>query len=59
LTSGTPKAGSGTTATELATTARDDGIIRIVYHGHPLYPDAGESRAGDVTGEGPNQFGAE
>ena len=59
VTNGTPKAGSGATAAELATTARDDGASQVVYHGHPLYRYAGDSKAGDATGQGLNQFGAE
>jgi predicted lipoprotein with Yx(FWY)xxD motif len=56
---GTPKAGSGVTASMLTTTARGDGSTQVVYHGHPLYRYAGDVKAGDTNGEGLNQFGAE
>jgi predicted lipoprotein with Yx(FWY)xxD motif len=59
ITTGAPQAGSGASAAELATTARDDGMMQVVYHGHPLYRYTGDSKAGDTTGQGLNQFGAE
>ena len=58
-TNGAPKAGSGATAAELTTSARDDGSMQLVYHGHPLYRYAGDTKAGDTNGEGLDQFGAE
>jgi predicted lipoprotein with Yx(FWY)xxD motif len=58
-TSGTPKAGSGAAAAALTTSARADGSMQLVYHGHPLYRYAGDIKAGDTNGEGLDQFGAE
>ncbi|HZD67866.1 MAG TPA: hypothetical protein VFA45_02790 [Actinomycetes bacterium] len=58
-TDGTPKAGSGASAAELTTSARDDGSMQVVYHGHPLYRYGGDAKAGDTNGEGLDQFGAE
>jgi predicted lipoprotein with Yx(FWY)xxD motif len=58
-TNGAPKAGSGVTAADLTASQRDDGSSQVVYHGHPLYRYAGDSKAGNTNGEGLNQFGAE
>ena len=58
-TSGTPKAGSGAIAADLTTSARADGSMQVVYHGHPLYRYSGDVKAGDTKGEGLDQFGAE
>lgn len=57
-TSGTPKAGSGVTASLLGTTARSDGNDEVTYNGHPLYYYAGDQKAGDTNGQDLNQFGA-
>ena len=56
---GKPKAGSGVAAAKLSTTKRTDGKQQIVYAGHPLYYYAGDAKAGDTSGQGLNQFGAE
>jgi predicted lipoprotein with Yx(FWY)xxD motif len=56
-TSGSPLPGSGATAAELATTKRQDGTTQVLYHGHPLYRYAGDTKAGDTTGQGLDQFG--
>ena len=42
----------------LGTTRRSDGRTEITYAGHPLYTYAGDTRAGDVKGQGLDQFGA-
>jgi predicted lipoprotein with Yx(FWY)xxD motif len=55
---GTPKAGGGASASLLGTTKRNDGGTEVTYKGHPLYYYAGDSRAGQTTGQGLNQFGA-
>jgi predicted lipoprotein with Yx(FWY)xxD motif len=55
---GTPKAGSGVRASLLGTTKRTDGTTEVTYNGHPLYYYAGDSAAGDTTGQDINQFGA-
>jgi predicted lipoprotein with Yx(FWY)xxD motif len=57
-TSGTPKAGSGVTASLLGTTARSDGNDEVTYNDHPLYYYAGDQKAGDTFGQDLNQFGA-
>ena len=57
LTTGTPQAGAGVTASLLATTARQDGTTEVTYAGHPLYYFLSDKNAGDVTGQGVNAFG--
>jgi predicted lipoprotein with Yx(FWY)xxD motif len=57
-TSGKPTAGPGVDATELGTTKRNDGTLEVTYNGHPLYRYAPDTKAGDATGQGLNQFGA-
>ena len=55
---GTPKASGAVRGSLLATTKRADGSREVTYAGHPLYLFAGDSRAGQTTGEGSNGFGA-
>jgi predicted lipoprotein with Yx(FWY)xxD motif len=57
-TAGKPQALSGVSSSELGTTSRSDGKTQVTYNGHPLYYYAGDSKAGDTTGQGLNQFGA-
>jgi predicted lipoprotein with Yx(FWY)xxD motif len=57
-TSGKPSAGTGVTASKLGTTARSDGKTQVTYNGHPLYTFVGDSKAGDVAGQGLNDFGS-
>ena len=57
-TSGKPTAGPGVDAAKLGTTKRSDGTLEVTYNGHPLYRYAPDTKAGDVTGQGLNQFGA-
>jgi predicted lipoprotein with Yx(FWY)xxD motif len=56
--SGTPKAGSGATASLLGTIKRGDGSTQVTYKQHPLYYYAGDSQPGQHNGEGVNAFGA-
>src|SRR5690349_8472753 len=52
-------AGTGVRAARLGTTRRGDGHTELTYAGHPPYTYAGDARAGDVKGQGLDQFGAE
>ena len=58
LTKGAPIAGTGANAADLGTTTRKDGTTEVTYNGHPLYYYVGDTKAGDTTGQGLNQFGA-
>jgi len=53
-----PQAGSGAAASLLGTTTRTDGTTQVTYKGHPLYYFVGDTKPGEVTGEGVNAFGA-
>ena len=57
-TTGAPKAGSGASASLLATTTRSDGTIQVTYSGHALYYFVSDTKAGDTNGEGSTAFGA-
>jgi predicted lipoprotein with Yx(FWY)xxD motif len=58
LSNGAPQAAAGATASLIGTTARRDGGSQVTYAGHPLYYFVGDKAAGDVTGQGIDQFGA-
>jgi predicted lipoprotein with Yx(FWY)xxD motif len=51
LTSGTPTAGAGVTASLLGVTKRTDGTTQVTYNGWPLYYWAKDKAPGDTTGE--------
>ncbi|MGH2858040.1 MAG: COG4315 family predicted lipoprotein [Solirubrobacteraceae bacterium] len=53
-----PIAGHGAVAADLGTIARSGGQRQVTYNGHPLYYYVADSRAGSITGEGSNGFGA-
>jgi len=53
-----PKAGSGVKASLLGTSRRADGTEEVTYAGHPLYYFAGDTAAGQATGQGSGAFGA-
>jgi predicted lipoprotein with Yx(FWY)xxD motif len=56
--SGTPKAGSGVTASLLSTIKRSDNTTQVTYNKHPLYYFQGDSGAGQQNGQGVDAFGA-
>ena len=55
---GTPKGNVALKASLLGTTMRSDGSREVTYAGHPLYTFAGDTQAGQTTGQGSNGFGA-
>jgi predicted lipoprotein with Yx(FWY)xxD motif len=57
LTTGTPIGGTGINQSLLGTSARTDGQLEVVYNGHPLYYFIADKKAGDMTGQGLNNFG--
>jgi predicted lipoprotein with Yx(FWY)xxD motif len=57
-TNATPKAGAGVKASLLGTSKRADGTQEVTYAGHPLYYFAGDTAAGQATGQGSGAFGA-
>jgi predicted lipoprotein with Yx(FWY)xxD motif len=57
ITRGKPRASSGARSELVGTTRRKDGKLQVSYHGHPLYRFFGDGGAGQITGEGLNDFG--
>jgi predicted lipoprotein with Yx(FWY)xxD motif len=57
-TTGNPQTGAGVSAGLLGATARTDGTTEVTYGGHPLYYFIADTKAGDLTGQGIDQFGA-
>lgn len=52
-----PKTGAGLKASLFGTTLRKNGARQVSYNHHPLYRYAGDTAAGQTTGEGVNHFG--
>ena len=57
-TTGAPKASGAVKPSLLGTATRPDGSREVTYAGHPLYTYAGDTKPGQVTGEGSDSFGA-
>jgi len=55
--SGDPTASGAATGSMLGTSSRDDGSTQVTYAGHPLYYFEGDSSAGDMNGQGEDDFG--
>jgi predicted lipoprotein with Yx(FWY)xxD motif len=51
-------AGDGLKGSLLKRMTRADGAKQLTYNGHPLYTFSGDSKPGDITGQGSNAFGA-
>jgi predicted lipoprotein with Yx(FWY)xxD motif len=51
-------AGSGLSAAKLSVAKQPGGASDVTYAGHPLYTYVGDTKPGDVKGQGLNQFGA-
>lgn len=58
LATGTPIAGTGLTASKVATITRSGGSQQVTYSGHPVYLYIGDKKAGEVNGQGVTAFGA-
>lgn len=58
LVTGTPVAGTGVNSSLLGTAKRTDGSTQLTYGGFLLYYFTGDSKPGDVSGEGSQAFGA-
>jgi predicted lipoprotein with Yx(FWY)xxD motif len=56
--SGKPTAGPGVDASKISVITRADGKKQVRYGKYPLYYYAGDSKPGDISGQGLNQFGA-
>jgi predicted lipoprotein with Yx(FWY)xxD motif len=59
LTSARPTAASnsGVNSKLLGTIKRSDRALQVTYNGHPLYVFSRDKSAGQINGEGANQFG--
>jgi predicted lipoprotein with Yx(FWY)xxD motif len=57
LKKGTLRAGTGVKAKLLGTTKRKNRKLQVTYNHHPLYLYAGDTGAGQVSGQGLNFFG--
>jgi predicted lipoprotein with Yx(FWY)xxD motif len=57
-TTGAATASDGAKSSDLGTITRSDGTKQVTYDGHALYYFAGDSSAGQTTGQGLDNFGA-
>jgi predicted lipoprotein with Yx(FWY)xxD motif len=57
-THGKPVARAGAKQRLLGTTRRRNGSRQVTYAGHPLYRYVGDTKPGQTTGEGSQDFGA-
>jgi predicted lipoprotein with Yx(FWY)xxD motif len=55
----TPRAGKGIHQSLLRLARSRNGARQVTYAGHPLYTFVGDKRAGQTSGEGLDDFGAE
>ncbi|HSR24752.1 MAG TPA: hypothetical protein VLW53_14450 [Candidatus Eisenbacteria bacterium] len=58
LASGTVKAGAGASSGQLTSATGPNGK-QVTYAGHPLYYYTGDSKAGDVNGQGISSYGGQ
>ena len=58
ITKAKPVAGHGVRASLLGTTKRKDGKLEVTYNGRPLYYFVTDTKPGQTTGQGVDQFGA-
>jgi predicted lipoprotein with Yx(FWY)xxD motif len=56
---GTARAGKGVRQSLLRIVKQHDGRLQVTYAGHPLYTFLGDKSAGQTSGEGLNNFGAD
>ena len=56
---GKPQATSGALAAKIGTITGADGKPQVSYDRHPLYYYVGDTKPGQTSGQGLNQFGAE
>jgi len=56
---GVARAAGGVRRSLLGLTGSGEGVRQVTYAGHPLYRFIGDKRAGQTTGEGLADFGAE
>jgi predicted lipoprotein with Yx(FWY)xxD motif len=54
-----PRAGKGVHQSLLSLTRSRNGARQVTYAGHPLYTFVGDKHAGQTTGQGLDNFGAE
>jgi predicted lipoprotein with Yx(FWY)xxD motif len=55
----TPRAGKGVNQSLLRLSPAHNGVRQVTYAGHPLYAFVGDKRAGQTSGEGLSNFGAD